>query len=163
VRDQELDTPQSVAIVDADVLDEMSETDSLIAERAYEIFQARGGEHGSDREDWFQAVKELLPEPEVDYHVSDGQVRISAQAPGFAAKDLEVIIGHRRAVVVGVHPSANGANGASKNKTIMRIVELPFSVDPVLARATLQKGTLQVVLPRLEEDDSSQLSKAAGV
>ena len=30
----------------------------------------------------------------------------------------------------------------------MRIVELPFDVDPVMARATLQSGTLQVVLPR---------------
>ena len=29
----------------------------------------------------------------------------------------------------------------------MRIVELPFDVDPVLAKATLKSGTLQVVLP----------------
>ena len=30
----------------------------------------------------------------------------------------------------------------------MRIVELPFDIDPVLASATLESGTLQVVLPR---------------
>jgi len=31
---------------------------------------------------------------------------------------------------------------------VMRIVELPFDVDPAAASATLQSGTLQVVLPR---------------
>ncbi len=30
-----------------------------IAERAYEIFLSRGGEHGRDQEDWFQAEREL--------------------------------------------------------------------------------------------------------
>ena len=31
-----------------------------IALRAHEIFLARGGEHGHDLEDWFQAESELL-------------------------------------------------------------------------------------------------------
>jgi len=30
-----------------------------IAARAYEIFVARGGEHGHDQEDWYQAEREL--------------------------------------------------------------------------------------------------------
>jgi hypothetical protein len=32
---------------------------SQIAARAYEIFLARGGEHGRDAEDWYQAEREL--------------------------------------------------------------------------------------------------------
>ena len=31
-----------------------------IALRAYELFLARGGQHGSDLEDWLQAERELL-------------------------------------------------------------------------------------------------------
>jgi hypothetical protein len=31
-----------------------------IAQRAYEIHQKRGGEHGSDWEDWLQAEREIL-------------------------------------------------------------------------------------------------------
>lgn len=34
-------------------------TSAEIAERAYEIFLCRGGAHGSDLEDWFQAEREL--------------------------------------------------------------------------------------------------------
>ena len=40
---------QSVTVVEADILDRMNETDALIAQRAYEIYQSRGGGHGSDR------------------------------------------------------------------------------------------------------------------
>jgi hypothetical protein len=30
-----------------------------VARRAYELFMSRGGQHGSDREDWYQAEREL--------------------------------------------------------------------------------------------------------
>jgi hypothetical protein len=45
----------------------------LIEKRAYEIYQARGGRHGADQEDWLQAEREVdalppnddtLPEPD---------------------------------------------------------------------------------------------------
>jgi HSP20 family molecular chaperone IbpA len=65
------------------------------------------------------------------------------------AKDLEVVVGHRLAVVLGIHTDSHQtANGGSQNKKVMRVVDLPFDVDPRLATATLQRGTLQVVLPR---------------
>jgi Protein of unknown function (DUF2934) len=31
-----------------------------IAARAYEIYLARGGEHGRDQDDWYQAERELF-------------------------------------------------------------------------------------------------------
>jgi hypothetical protein len=34
-------------------------TESDVAARAYELFLARGGEHGHDREDWQAALREL--------------------------------------------------------------------------------------------------------
>ena len=38
----------------ADTLDSQ-----LVARRAYERFRTRGGEHGRDQEDWFEAEREL--------------------------------------------------------------------------------------------------------
>ncbi len=46
---------QSVAVVEADIFDRMNETRSLIAQRAYEIYESRGGSHGSDQDDWLLA------------------------------------------------------------------------------------------------------------
>lgn len=140
---------QSVPVVEADILDRMNETDGLIAERAYEIYQSRGGEHGSDQEDWFKAEQEILHPLAVERDVTDGALRLTAQVPGFDAKDLEVAIAHRRAVICGVHSDSNQpAATRRKEKKVMRIVDLPFDVDPVTAKATLLSGTLQVVLPR---------------
>jgi hypothetical protein len=41
---------------------EPAPTPDEIAQRAYEIFLARGGEPGHDVDDWFQAESELLSE-----------------------------------------------------------------------------------------------------
>nr|AQQ74590.1 hypothetical protein [uncultured bacterium] len=54
----------------------------LIEKRAYEIFQARGGQHGFDEEDWEQAEREVdrlppdddrLPQPEDEEEGLEGQ------------------------------------------------------------------------------------------
>lgn len=143
-------TIQSVQLVEADFLDTMNETSALIAQRAFEIYQSRGGGHGSDRDDWFTAEQEVLPQIEVEYDVTDSAVRLTARVPGFDAKDLEVALGHRRAVVCGIHSGSDQTAGSyRKGKKVMQIVEVPFDVDPVLAKATLQSGTLLIVLPRL--------------
>ncbi len=140
---------QSVPLVEADILDRMNGTRTLIAQRAYEIYWSRGGAHGSDQDDWFTAEQEILPKLAIECNVTDADVRFTAQVPGFDAKDLEVALGHRRAVVCGVHSDSNrNADGVYEDRKVMRIVELPFEVDPVSSRATLQSGTLQVVLLR---------------
>jgi len=140
---------QSVQVVETDTLDSMNETNALIAQRAYEIYQYRGGGHGSDRDDWFGAEQEVLHPLEVDRDVTESTLRLTAQVPGFDAKDLEVAIGHRRAVICGVHSDSNQpANTSPKDTKVMRIIELPFDVDPTLATATIERGTLEIVLPR---------------
>ncbi len=140
---------QTVRVIEADALDTMNETNSLIAQRAYKIFQSRGGEHGSDQDDWFGAEEEVLHPLMIERNLSESALQLTAQVPGFDAEDLEVAIGHRRAVICGVHPNSDQRAGASrKGRKVMRIVELPFDFDPVLASATLESGTLRVMLPR---------------
>jgi hypothetical protein len=38
--------------------------DGDIAQRAYELFLSRGGTHGHDFDDWIQAKRELVREPQ---------------------------------------------------------------------------------------------------
>lgn len=144
-------TSQSVQVVDADVLDRMNETREDIAQRAYEIYQSRGAGHGADRDDWLQAEGELLPKIEVDFKMTDDMVQLSAQVPGFDAADLEVVVGHRRAVICGIHPDSKRADGGREaKKKVMRVVEFPFDVNPEAAEATLHAGTLRILLPKSE-------------
>jgi HSP20 family molecular chaperone IbpA len=143
--------PQPVQVVEADVFDRMNETREDIAQRAYEIYQSRGGGHGADRDDWLQAEGELLPKIEVDFKMTDDIAQLTAQIPGFDASDLEVAVGHRRAVICGIHPdSKRPASGGESKKKVMRVVELPFDVNPDAAEAMLQAGTLRILLPKSE-------------
>ncbi len=98
---------QSVLVVEADILDRMNETEASIAQRAYEIYESRGGGHGADQEDWFTAEQEVLHPLAIERYVTDSALRLTAQLPGFAAKDLEVAIGHRRAVICGIHSDSS--------------------------------------------------------
>jgi HSP20 family molecular chaperone IbpA len=144
-------TAQPVQVVEADVFDRMNETREVIAQRAYEIYQSRGGEHGTEQDDWFQAEGELLPRIEIDFKVTDGIVQLTALVPGFDATDLEVVVGHRRAVICGIHPDSKWtADGRPNKKKVMRVVELPFDVNPEAAEATLKSGTLRIELPKSE-------------
>lgn len=143
---------KSVRVVEADVFDRMNETTSLIAQRAFEIYESRGGSHGSDQDDWFMAEGELVPKLPIEYDVTESAVQLTTQVPGFEAKDLEVEVGHQRAVIFGIHIDSNqtaASNG--KGKKIIGVADLPFDVDPQSARATLQSGTLEIVLPRLSQ------------
>jgi hypothetical protein len=52
-------TPKKTNVIPMPVAAPTSEE---IAQRAYEIFQTRGGEPGHDLDDWLQAESELLRE-----------------------------------------------------------------------------------------------------
>jgi len=147
----QLGREQSVSVVEADILDRMNETDELIAERAYEIYQSRSSERRPDQPDWFGAEQGTLYPLAIHRDVSDGILRLTAQLPGFDAKDLEVVIGHRRIAICGVHPDSDRrADTHRKTGKVIRIVELPFDIDLLTARATLRGGRLQVALPRCQ-------------
>src|SRR5215469_3717277 len=96
-------TAKSVRVVEADVFDRMNETNSLIAQRAFEIYESRGGSHGSDQDDWFRAEGEIAPKPQIEYDVTESAVRLTTPVSGFEASDLEVEVGHHRAIIFGIH------------------------------------------------------------
>ena len=69
---------------------------AAIARRAYELFEARGSEHGHDCEDWFRAESELLTPIPATVVDTDGGFTVRAELPGFTGKDVEVLAEPRR-------------------------------------------------------------------
>src|SRR6185437_12789606 len=63
---------------------------AAIARRAYELFEARGFEHGHDCDDWFRAESELLTPVPATVVDTDGGFTVRAELPGFTGKDVEV-------------------------------------------------------------------------
>jgi hypothetical protein len=43
-------------------------THDEVARRAHELYEARGGEHGADVDDWLRAERELRGDKDTDIH-----------------------------------------------------------------------------------------------
>ena len=71
---------------------EMQEVQLAIARRAYELFEARGREHGHDCEDWFRAESELLRPVSVSISESEDRISVRANVFGFEENELKVSI-----------------------------------------------------------------------
>lgn len=147
--------PTSTPEVDCDSLVALtSEIKEAIARRAYELFEARGYEHGHDREDWRRAECEILLN--VAMEISEGQTDLlaSAAVPGFAAEDLKVRASSRALYILGKRETTCEPAGEMSAlalpcpKYIFQQWNLACEVDPTKTETTVLDGQLRIRLPR---------------
>lgn len=119
-----------------------------IAHRAYELWEARGGQHGDDLKDWFRAESELLWPGAVNIAESPGLVTVTAEPAGFAAAEIKVGIEHRRVILWGKKTSAGQQNTKSAfHFASLRTIDLPRAIDVAKASVKSQSGRLVLKLP----------------
>jgi len=125
-----------------------------IARRAHELFEARGREHGHDREDWFRAESELLCPVSVSMSESEDQIGVRANVVGFDETGLEVSIETSRVTILGKKEAADTKTEVgtieqtgSHPGQILEVVDLATEVMPERAVVELQAGVLKVELP----------------
>ncbi|MGB9203499.1 MAG: DUF2934 domain-containing protein [Terriglobales bacterium] len=132
----------------------MQKVQLAISQRAHELFEARGQEHGHDREDWFRAESELLCPVSVSLSESKDRVSVYANVAGFEQTELEVSIEPSRISILG-EKKTSGAK--AKDETIGRtsavpdqileVVDLATEVIPERAVVQWQGGVLKFELP----------------
>jgi HSP20 family molecular chaperone IbpA len=128
---------------------------AAVARRAYELFEARGSEHGHDCEDWFRAESELLTPIPATVVDTDGEFTVTAEVPGFTGKDVEVLAEPRRLIIRAKKQETveqEKGRTAFQGKTseeMFRILELPHEIDPDNMTATIKKEVLEVTLAKV--------------
>ncbi len=120
-----------------------------IARRAYELFEARGGEHGHDWEDWFQAELELLRPVPVVTSESRDMFTLCANVLGFEPEDLQVAVEPVRLTILG---NLGNQLADAYPSEILRVVELPVEIVPERSRVSLRTGVLRFDLPKLAKE-----------
>jgi len=128
---------------------------NTIARRAFEAFECRGHKHGYDFDDWVKAETELLHPVHLAIAESANTITVRAEVPGFNAADLKV-------GVDGHHLTISGKRETSEERKtdrtiysercsneIFREVELPAEADATNIQATLNKGVLEFVMPKV--------------
>jgi HSP20 family protein len=138
-----------------DLHSEMQQVEFAIARRAYELFEARGGEHGHDWEDWFRAESELLRPVSVTMSESEDRISVRANVLGFEANEIKVSIEPRRITILGEkEPSATKTAGAKTQPIasypgqILHVIDLATDVRAENAVVELQAGLLRFELPK---------------
>jgi HSP20 family protein len=126
-----------------------------IARRAYELFEARGLQHGHDWEDWFRAESELLRPVPVFISESAEQVSVRANVLGFHESELKVSVQPSTIVIYGKRETSATQSEGGKLEyidwypdQIFRVIALPVAVVPERASIKLQAGLLEFELPR---------------
>ena len=136
-------------------VERMRQISAAIANRAYELFEARGSEHGHDWEDWFRAESELLTPIPAQVVDMDGGFTVRAQVPGFTGKDLEVRAEPRRLIIYAKkQETAQQEKGKAvlqgkMSDEMFRVLDLPHEIDPDNITATVKDEVLEVILPKV--------------
>ena len=140
---------------------------AAIARRAYELFEARGSEHGHDGEDWFRAESELLTPIPATVVDTDGELTVTAEVPGFTGKDLEVLAEPRRLIIrakkqetMEQEKGRTALHGKMSNE-MFHFLELPHEVDPNKMTATIKNDVLEVTLAKVNPDKKTAVGVKA--
>ena len=129
----------------------MQQVYDTLARRAYELFESRGRQDGQDLEDWFRAESELLNAMPVEITEADDQVIVRAEVPGLSDKDIEVRVAPHRLIITGNREQIRDQKKTHRERSsdeIFRMLDLSEEIDPDEVTATVQNGTLEVVLPK---------------
>jgi HSP20 family protein len=123
-----------------------------IAHRAYELFEARGYQHGNDLEDWFRAESELLHPSKVKIWETDREVVVTAEVPGFRPEEIKIGVEPQRIILSGnLSPRPPRADRYPSRAPIAlyHALDLPAKVEPSRASATLVDSLCKLELPKV--------------
>lgn len=148
----EPDRSQSPAPAASDPVSAVStEIDNLIARRAFELFEASSFTHGHAREDWLRAQSEILLNVPVDVTITETDLVVRADVPGFSATDLKVHVAPRSLCIAGTRQKSSELEGVTfyserSATTIFRVLSLLEEIDPQHVIVTVSDGVLEIKL-----------------
>lgn len=134
----------------APILDEIKKLSDQIRQRAFEIFEGRGGGDGLAADDWAAAERALFRIPDSELIEQEGKFEIEVSAPGFEPADVQVTALPDALIVKAIsthkHDKTEGDVRFCEfgQKTLFRRFDLaePINVDKVTAN--LDKGVLHL-------------------
>jgi HSP20 family protein len=139
------------------VIEDLKALTERIRERAYQLFERRGGTDGSALEDWLQAENDLLVIPGSDLVEADGKFELEVALPGFDAKDIEVTALPDALIVraSNIHEQeqteGNVQSSEFGEKRLFQRFGLPTPIDVDNVTANLNRGLLTLVAPKAQQ------------
>jgi HSP20 family molecular chaperone IbpA len=139
------------------ILEEIRNLSERIRERAFELFQHRGGEAGHDLEDWLLAEQDFIRSPQSELIENDRTLVFRLHAPGFQADEIKVTVLPDALVVKAEshneHETKEGKLHFSEfgQKMLFRHYPLPGPIIIEKVTASLDNGVLQLTVPKAKQ------------
>jgi HSP20 family molecular chaperone IbpA len=136
-------------------LKEVKRIHADIAKRAYELSAASGFPRGHELEDWYEAEAELLVPVSVEVVEHRNEVTVKAHLPGFDHDDVEVYAEPGRLFLRASHQEEPEMREDEVeymrefSRVLFRTIDLPCDIDPDRANASLVRGTIEIILPKV--------------
>lgn len=153
------------------LFEEMEKLTNEIQQRAFSLFEERGGIDGHDLRDWFQAERELLRTIPIEIEVLESEIVVKAEIPGFEVRDITVTLEPYVLTILAKkewkeEPKQEGKVKARhyseiSQKEAMRQIVLPAAVAPDKATAKLEKGLLEIHLVKASPAKLIEVKAAA--
>ncbi len=149
------------------LLEGMKATFDKIRERAFELFERRGGAPGLDVDDWVRAEHELFWVPQAELTETETEYKIKVGVPGFDAKDLDVTVQPQEILVQGraEQREEKMEQGVSfsefGSKSLYRRFVLESSIDLGGVSASVENGMLTITAPKAKETTKKVATAAA--
>jgi HSP20 family protein len=150
------------------IFEEMDQMMEKIEKRAFGLFQERGSRDGTSLDDWFRAEAELVRVAPVEIEERDNEVIVRAEVPGFEAKELSVRADPYGLCIYGKSEQKTEADKKGhrhyseiSSNEVCRHVGLPTNINPDKASASLDKGLLEIKLPKAAPPKLVEIKTAA--
>ncbi|MHB1021162.1 MAG: Hsp20 family protein [Acidobacteriaceae bacterium] len=137
------------------IFEDMESLTRQIAQRAFTLFQQRGGFDGQDLDDWLRAETDILKPVPIEMSESKDAYTIRAEVPGFDVKDINVQVEPN---AIYLHGKSEQKKEEKKGKEVRysevsanefcRQIDLPTAVIPEKVSAHLANGVLELNLPK---------------
>jgi HSP20 family protein len=112
---------------------------------------------------------DMLHPVHVNIAEAEDSLEVKAEIPGFSEKEIEVSVEPRRLTITGKRETET-TKEENKGKTvysefcsnqILRIVDLPASIDAEKTTATLKNGVLQLTMPKTAKAKTLEIKPKA--
>jgi HSP20 family protein len=133
----------------------MREIETLIdhvRQRAFELFEQRGGAFGQQLDDWLNAEAQFLAAAPAELVDRKKTLEIDIAVPGFSSHQLKVAVLPDAIIVFGkAEPRKEHRKQGTvlfselSHKDLLRRFDLPNQIEPDQVHASLEDGVLKIV------------------
>ncbi|HEY2120277.1 MAG TPA: DUF2934 domain-containing protein [Candidatus Acidoferrum sp.] len=128
-----------------------SKLNNKLSNRAYELFEQNGANHGDDLFHWLQAESEILTRiPEI--RQTDSSFSVVVPLDGFYPEEISVTVESNRALILADKQNSSEGNGPNaarlSRESVFFTTDWPDQVEPSTATAQFKEGNLILTVKR---------------